>query len=109
MTPILRDLICLFGLTSAPIGFAGRGTIRREGLSSFGGEDSATKKQKFIRGFFETTFEKSTAESIRIQYGGSVNPGNSKILMAQKDIDGALVGSASLDAESFIAIINSAE
>jgi triosephosphate isomerase len=69
----------------------------------------AQEVHQFIRAFLETTFQKSTAESIRIQYGGSVNPGNSKILMAQKDIDGALVGSASLDAESFIAIINSAE
>ena len=71
--------------------------------------EQAQEVHQFIRAFLEATFEKSTAESIRIQYGGSVNPGNSKILMAQKDIDGALVGSASLDAESFIAIINSAE
>ncbi len=70
--------------------------------------EQAQEVHQFIRTFIETTFEKSTAESVRIQYGGSVNPGNSKILMAQKDIDGALVGSASLDAESFTAIINSA-
>jgi len=71
--------------------------------------EQAQEVHQFIRAFLEIIFQKSTAESIRIQYGGSVNPGNSKILMAQKDIDGALVGSASLDAESFIAIINSAE
>ena len=71
--------------------------------------EQAQEVHQFIRVFLETIFQKSTAESIRIQYGGSVNPGNSKILMAQKDIDGALVGSASLDVESFIAIINSAE
>jgi len=69
----------------------------------------AQEVHRFIREFLETTFGKSTAESIRIQYGGSVNPENSKTLMAQKDIDGALVGSASLNVESFIAIINSAE
>ena len=69
----------------------------------------AQEVHRFIREFLETTFGKSTAESTRIQYGGSVNPENSKTLMAQKDIDGALVGSASLNAESFIAIINSAE
>ena len=71
--------------------------------------EQAQEAHHFIRAFLETTFGKSTAESIRIQYGGSVNQGNSKSLMAQKDIDGALVGSASLNAESFIAIINSAE
>jgi len=69
----------------------------------------AQEVHHFIRAFVETTFGKSTAESIRIQYGGSVNSENSKNLMAQNDIDGTLVGSASLNAESFSAIINSAE
>ncbi len=45
------------------------------------------------------------AEEIRIQYGGSVKPDNASGLMAQPDIDGALVGGASLDAESFIGIL----
>ena len=71
--------------------------------------EQAQEVHHFVRAFLETSFGKPTAESTRIQYGGSVNPGNSKSLMAQKDIDGALVGSASLNAESFIAIINSAE
>jgi triosephosphate isomerase len=69
--------------------------------------EQAQEVHEFTRAFLETTFGKSTAESTRIQYGGSVNSENSKTLMAQKDIDGALVGSASLNAESFIAIINS--
>ncbi|BCV20192.1 triose-phosphate isomerase [Moorella sp. Hama-1] len=46
------------------------------------------------------------AREIRIQYGGSVKPGNIVELMAQPDIDGALVGGASLDAVSFAAIVN---
>jgi benzoylformate decarboxylase len=45
------------------------------------------------------------AESVRIQYGGSVKPDNTAGLMAQPDIDGALVGGASLEAESFAAIV----
>ena len=45
------------------------------------------------------------AEAIRIQYGGSVKPDNVAGLMAQPDIDGALVGGASLDAESFVGIL----
>lgn len=71
--------------------------------------EQAQEVHQFIRAFLAVTFGASTAESIRIQYGGSVGSGNSKSLMAQKDIDGALVGSASLNAESFIAIINSAK
>ena len=46
------------------------------------------------------------AEDVRIQYGGSVKPENIAGLMAQPDVDGALVGGASLDADSFIAILN---
>ena len=46
------------------------------------------------------------AEAVRIQYGGSVNPGNITALMAEADIDGALVGGASLDVDSFIQLLN---
>ena len=45
------------------------------------------------------------AQSLRIQYGGSVNPGNVAELMAVPDVDGALVGGASLSAEKFIPIV----
>ena len=48
------------------------------------------------------------AASVRIQYGGSVKPGNTAELMAQADIDGALVGGASLDADDFGAIVTHA-
>lgn len=51
-------------------------------------------------------FGKEAAEKIRIQYGGSVKPENIKELMKEKDIDGALVGGASLDPDSFIKLIN---
>ena len=50
----------------------------------------------------------SVAEEIRILYGGSVNSGNISGLMAQPDIDGALVGGASLDVEEFVKIIRNA-
>jgi triosephosphate isomerase (TIM) len=49
----------------------------------------------------------SVADQVRIQYGGSVKPDNAAALLAQPDIDGALVGGASLDLESFLAIIRS--
>jgi triosephosphate isomerase len=57
-----------------------------------------------IRALLEELFDASAADAIRIQYGGSVKPGNAAELMAQPDIDGALVGGASLDADSFAGI-----
>ena len=48
------------------------------------------------------------ADDVRILYGGSVKPGNAAELMAQADIDGALVGGASLDAADFAAIVEAA-
>jgi triosephosphate isomerase len=50
----------------------------------------------------------AAAEAIRIQYGGSVKPGNAHALMAQADIDGALVGGASLEVADFVAIVKAA-
>ena len=49
-------------------------------------------------------YDNATAEAVRVQYGGSVKPGNVRELMEQDDIDGALVGGASLDAEDFAVI-----
>jgi len=59
----------------------------------------------FIRKLLAELYDAELAESVRIQYGGSVKPDNIKELMAQKDIDGALVGGASLKADSFVGII----
>ena len=61
----------------------------------------AQEVHAFIRAELAKLFGPSTAEKIRIQYGGSVKPDNVKELMAQKDIDGALVGGASLEPASF--------
>ncbi len=65
----------------------------------------AQEVHAFIRESLDKQFG-AVAESIRIQYGGSVNPANAASLMAQPDIDGALVGGASLEADSFAALIN---
>ncbi len=51
-------------------------------------------------------FGKEAADAVRILYGGSVKPDNVKTLMAQPEIDGVLVGGASLDAVSFASIVN---
>jgi triosephosphate isomerase len=59
----------------------------------------------FIRTWIENNFGNSLAKSIRILYGGSVKPDNVKELMDQPDIDGALVGGASLDADTFSQLV----
>jgi triosephosphate isomerase len=59
----------------------------------------------FIRGVLGKMFDDATAKKVRIQYGGSVKPSNAKELMGQPDVDGALVGGASLEARSFADII----
>jgi triosephosphate isomerase len=59
----------------------------------------------FIRGVLTKLFDEATSKKVRIQYGGSVKPGNAKELMGQPDVDGALVGGAALEARSFADII----
>lgn len=60
-----------------------------------------------IRSQLKATFDTPVAEAVRILYGGSVKPANSKGLLALPNVDGALIGGASLKAADFIAIINS--
>jgi len=60
-----------------------------------------------IRAVLAKKYDDSTAQSISILYGGSVKPANAKELFGQEDVDGGLVGGASLDAEGFGQIINS--
>jgi len=54
-------------------------------------------------------YGESVSEAVRIQYGGSMKPDNAKGLLAQKDIDGGLIGGAALKSDSFFAIIAAAE
>ena len=58
-----------------------------------------------IRSVVAAEFGSEVAAAVRIQYGGSVKPGNIADLMSQPDIDGALVGGASLEADEFAAIV----
>ncbi len=76
------------------------------GTGKTASKEQAQEAHAFIRGVLEKIFEKTIAEQTRILYGGSVKPSNIDELMAQVDIDGALVGGAALDAESFGRIIN---
>lgn len=61
-----------------------------------------------IRGALAEIYGEATAQQVRIQYGGSVKPNNIEAFMAQPDIDGALVGGASLKSDSFVALVKGA-
>jgi triosephosphate isomerase (TIM) len=65
----------------------------------------AQETHAFIRGILGKMFDETVARRVRIQYGGSVKPGNARELMSMPDVDGALVGGASLEARSFADIV----
>ena len=67
--------------------------------------EQAQKVHQFIRSLLETLFDKSFAGTVRILYGGSVKPDNVRALMEMPDVDGALVGGASLDPETFSKLV----
>lgn len=67
--------------------------------------EQAQEVHAFIRKVLVELWDKETASAIRIQYGGSVKPDNAATLMAKEDIDGALVGGASLKVDSFTEIV----
>jgi triosephosphate isomerase len=98
---------CLAGLPADKIAAS---VIAYEPVWAIGTGQTATKEQAqevhaLIRRLVAEMFSPEVAAQIRIQYGGSVKPQNIRELMAQPDIDGALVGGASLEAESFTAIV----
>ena len=76
------------------------------GTGKTASKEQAQEVHAFIRKLLAEMYEKAIADSVRILYGGSVKPDNVDELMAQPDIDGALVGGAALNAESFCRIIN---
>lgn len=76
------------------------------GTGKTASDAQAQEVHAFIRQLIARLFNQPVADAVRILYGGSVKPDNVKGLMSQQDIDGALVGGASLKAESFAAVVN---
>jgi len=106
---VLNQLIeCLAGINEKNIAGV---TIAYEPIWAIGTGKTATLKDandmcKAIRGKMGDLYRKEISEAIRIQYGGSVKPSNISELMSMADIDGALVGGASIKVDDFISIIN---
>jgi triosephosphate isomerase len=100
----------LAGLTSAQMHSV---VLAYEPVWAIGTGKVATPEQAqaahaFIRGKVGEMFDAGTAAHVQIQYGGSVKPDNAAGLMSLPDVDGALVGGASLKADQFLAIVNAA-
>ncbi len=90
-----------------------RVVIAYEPIWAIGTGETATPEEaqgtiRMIRSWIGENYDPSAAEDIRILYGGSVKPGNAAALLSQPDIDGALVGGASLKPESFAQIAHAA-
>ncbi|MFW9936264.1 MAG: triose-phosphate isomerase [Candidatus Thorarchaeota archaeon] len=88
--------------------------IAYEPIWAIGTGKTATPEQaeeihEFIRELINDKYDKTIAETVRIQYGGSINPSNAKDLFEKENIDGGLVGGASLQTDSFYKIIKAAE
>jgi triosephosphate isomerase len=88
--------------------------IAYEPIWAIGTGKTATPEQAeeihvFIRDILSQKYDKETADSVRIQYGGSIKPSNAKSLFNKENIDGGLVGGASLQADSLVQIIKAAE
>lgn len=100
----------LSGVTSENIR---RCVVAYEPIWAIGTGKTATKEQaaevcSFIRATIRSLYGARTARSVTIQYGGSMNPSNAEELLAQEDIDGGLIGGASLEAQKFLDIIHAA-
>jgi triosephosphate isomerase len=112
-TEAVLDAQLSTGLANVPREQVGRLVLAYEPVWAIGTGHNATPEQAqavhaFLRQRVADQFGAAAAAGLVIQYGGSVKPENAAVLMAQPDVDGALVGGASLQADSFLAIARAA-
>ena len=107
------EQVCAFQLSAGLAGVTAEQmknvTIAYEPVWAIGTGKTATPEDaqaihKFIRGYIAKLYNQEVADNVIIQYGGSMNKGNCVQLLAQPDIDGGLIGGASLKAETFVPI-----
>ena len=107
------EKVCAFQLSAGLAGVTAEQmknvTIAYEPVWAIGTGKTATPEDaqaihKFIRGYIAKLYNQEVADNVIIQYGGSMNQGNCEQLLAQPDIDGGLIGGASLKAETFVPI-----
>lgn len=101
------------GLKDVPASAYTELVIAYEPVWAIGTGKTATSEQAqevhaFIRGIVKDIAGEEAAEAVRIQYGGSMKPGNAAELLSQPDIDGGLIGGAALDVTSFVDIVKAA-
>lgn len=97
---VSRDLATSVVIAYEPVWAIGTGKVATT--------EQAQEVHAFIRTLLSKNFGEAASQKIRILYGGSMKPQNAPELLAQKDIDGGLIGGASLEARSFVELINAA-
>ncbi len=112
-TDAVNDQQLTAGLKGVPADRMNRLTIAYEPVWAIGTgktatPDDAQQAHAHVRATLAKLYSDEIAAKIRIQYGGSVKPGNAQELFAQEDIDGGLIGGAALKADDFTAIVRSA-
>ena len=97
---VSKDLVATVVVAYEPVWAIGTGKVATT--------EQAQEVHAFIRGLLAKLFTDAVAQRVRILYGGSMKPANAPELLAQKDIDGGLIGGASLEARSFVDLVNAA-
>jgi triosephosphate isomerase len=102
------------GLTDVSRSDLARVALAYEPVWAIGTGQNATPEQagqvhQYLRGLLSGLYDEAAAGSVRVQYGGSVSPTNAAAILAVPDVDGALVGGASLKPETFLPIIAAGE
>ena len=97
---VSKDLMTSVVIAYEPVWAIGTGKVATT--------EQAQEVHAFIRALLAKNFGEATAQKVRILYGGSMKPANAPELLSQKDIDGGLIGGASLESRSFLDLVKAA-